>query len=46
MTPEQIIELLGLERGTCGYMGTTYRSPLEVAPGAAASRTIGQACTS
>ena len=43
MTPEQIIELFGLARGTCGYMATTYRSPLEVAPGAAAPRTIGQA---
>ena len=32
MTPEEIIELLGLERGTCGYMGPTYRSPLAVAP--------------
>jgi hypothetical protein len=43
MTPEQIIELLGLERGTCGYMASTYLSPLEVAPGSAVSRTIGQA---
>ena len=43
MTPEQIIELLGLERGTCGYMASTYLSPLEVAPDSAAPRTIGQA---
>ena len=43
MTPEQIIALLGLERGTCGYMGLTYRSPLDVTPESAASRTIGQA---
>jgi predicted cupin superfamily sugar epimerase len=43
MTPEQIIELLGLERGTCGYMASTYLSPLEVAPEAAVPRTIGQA---
>jgi predicted cupin superfamily sugar epimerase len=43
MTPERMIELLGLERATCGYMGLTYRSPLDVAPGSAARRTIGQA---
>jgi predicted cupin superfamily sugar epimerase len=42
MTPERIIELLALERGTCGYMGLTYRSPLAVAPDAAARRTIGE----
>ena len=35
MTAERIIALLGLERGTCGYMGLTYRSPLAVAPDAA-----------
>ena len=43
MTPEQIIELLGLQRGTCGYMAATYLSPLEVAPNSAVPRTIGQA---
>ena len=42
MNPDDIIEVLGLERGTCGYMATTYRSPLEVAPGAGAARSIGQ----
>jgi uncharacterized protein len=42
MTPEEIVELLGLERGTCGYMGLTYRSPLAVAPDAAVWRTIGE----
>jgi hypothetical protein len=26
MTPEQIIELLGLQRGTCGYMASTHIS--------------------
>jgi uncharacterized protein len=43
MTPEQIITVLGLERGTCGYMELTYRSQLDVAPDTAAPRTIGQA---
>ena len=38
MTAEQIIALLGLERGTCGYMGLTYRNPLAVAPDAAGGR--------
>jgi hypothetical protein len=42
MTPEEIVELLCLERGTCGYMGLTYRSPLAVAPDAAVWRTIGE----
>jgi hypothetical protein len=41
--PERIIELLGLTPGTCGFMATSFRSPLEVAPGGAAPRTIGQA---
>jgi predicted cupin superfamily sugar epimerase len=43
VTPEQIIDVLGLERGTCGYMATSYRSPLEVTPGSAAPRSIGAA---
>lgn len=42
-TAERIIELLGLQPGTCGFMSTSFRSPLEVAPTGAASRTIGQA---
>ena len=35
--------MLGLEPGTCGYMATSYRSPLEIAPDGGARRTIGQA---
>jgi predicted cupin superfamily sugar epimerase len=42
-TADRIVELLGLVPGTCGFMSTTFRSPLEVAPPGAASRTIGQA---
>jgi predicted cupin superfamily sugar epimerase len=35
--------MLHLEPGTCGFMATSYRSRLEVAPQGAAARTIGQA---
>jgi predicted cupin superfamily sugar epimerase len=43
LDPDQVIATLGLEPGTCGFMATSYRSPLVVAPGAAAARSIGQA---
>jgi predicted cupin superfamily sugar epimerase len=40
---DELIAVLGLVRGTCGFMATSYRSPLEVAPPGAAPRSLGQA---
>ena len=43
LSPDELIAVLGLEPGTCGFMATTYRSPLQVAPEGGLRRTIGQA---
>jgi predicted cupin superfamily sugar epimerase len=43
LSPDEVIAVLGLEPGTCGFMATSYRSPLRVAPAGAPQRTIGQA---
>lgn len=43
MGPEETIELLHLERGTCGYMASTYQSPMTTHANAGAIRTIGRA---
>jgi predicted cupin superfamily sugar epimerase len=43
LSPDEVIAALGLEPGTCGFMATSYRSPLQIAPAGAPVRTIGQA---
>jgi predicted cupin superfamily sugar epimerase len=40
---DEVIAVLGLEPGTCGFMATSYHSSLEVTPPGAALRSIGQA---
>jgi predicted cupin superfamily sugar epimerase len=43
LSPAELIATLGLTRGSCGFMATSYRSLLDVTPNGAAQRPIGAA---
>lgn len=43
VSPAELIALLGLTPGSCGYMATSYRSGLDVTPEGAAPRPMGEA---
>jgi predicted cupin superfamily sugar epimerase len=43
LSPADLIATLGLRPGSCGFMATSYRSMVDVAPNGAARRPIGEA---